>query len=907
MALVLPLGLLYEAQKIINGEYHDLIIVKEEEDGPIDIIVSHAGVSHHHDSEAHSGAHWWGQGDKNDAEFKVQTTEKDIMDLLDPEELGEIDLEGILDTLFRAIYFDRMVDQLKIRKVDREAERLKIQKYKEEAMRVQKARDAKDEKKAAERHAAFEKRKADKQREKDEARKYLLERVKYARALLKAEAMRIAAIKHAREIEERKRQAPHLNLPKGKLYEGEETINGVKGVMNIAKDEDGHVHLVFKDPKTNKQLFDLERTDDELITALGYSVDKLKEMDMKELLHLFSKLPQQFDKKTGNVKLHKLTDDEVKAAKEAVKEEILMESKPLLHDEIESGGKLYMVHLFHKNNKIRISAYEEINGGKEEGFHMEKSMTYAEVFKLSNIDKEKFASLFSYYNAILKSFKVILGKKKVLGKRQREITLKKYIPQKKRRQSEDAAKAGSAGPSGTTSRNSGVSGASGVSSRSSTISGTSRNSGATGTTGNLGTTRNLGNSTASGTTGTTGTLGSKNSTGRSAPKAYNLNNRPKIVEKKFKEKQMKIAGRDYIIKFRLEDEQIYLECLHTKSKKMSKMKTSVARLLQKLPVDKQFSDSEDESFDNCTSLLKIKKGYGSSGGMILELANYNEMQKKMKRRRKRSVSNISSVLSSDTKPVEKKTASPIAKGKMSIMEREKMMMQKKQSKRRSLGRYEKAQREIINNNNIKYEKAEREIINNKTSSRRRRKFSPRDDKPPPPVETGEDFESLSIIPLHMLQSGIMKMPSAVSGVIGRNGEISVSNTSIVYDRDDVDIDRTCITTIDDELPTGKEFVSVLEKRLKTQQGDEFELAIRVDKWGSPGLKTKSKKPGYQAFIKTTPTLVAKSLSPKSTRRLSPLRGGKNPKSRITLKGTRMSSVKLTTSIVDRSLLGYDRD
>ena len=27
--------------------------------------------------------------------------------------------------------------------------------------------------------------------------------------------MRIAAIKHAREIEERKRQAPHLNLPKG--------------------------------------------------------------------------------------------------------------------------------------------------------------------------------------------------------------------------------------------------------------------------------------------------------------------------------------------------------------------------------------------------------------------------------------------------------------------------------------------------------------------------------------------------------------------------------------------------------------------------------------------------------------------------------------------------------------------
>ena len=211
MSLVLPLGLLYEAQKIINGEYHNLLIVKEEDGGPIDIIVQHAGISHHHDSEAHGGAHWWGKEAKNDVEFKLQTTEEEIVELLDPEERGEMELEDILDTLFQAIYFDRMVDQLKIRKVDREAERLKLLKYKEEAMRVQKEKDKKVEIEAAKRHAEFEKRKADQLKVKEEARRYLQERVKYARALLKAETMRLAAIKHAREIEERKRHIPGQN------------------------------------------------------------------------------------------------------------------------------------------------------------------------------------------------------------------------------------------------------------------------------------------------------------------------------------------------------------------------------------------------------------------------------------------------------------------------------------------------------------------------------------------------------------------------------------------------------------------------------------------------------------------------------------------------------------------------
>ena len=171
MSLVLPLGLLYEAQKIVNGEYHNLIIVKEEEGGPIDVIVEHAGISHHHDSEASNGVHWWAKRDKGDTEFKLQITEADIMDLLDPDDMGEMGLNDILDTVYQAIYFDRMVDQLKLRKVDREAERLKILQYKEAAMKVQKEREKKEEAEAKKRHENFEKRKADKQREKDEARK----------------------------------------------------------------------------------------------------------------------------------------------------------------------------------------------------------------------------------------------------------------------------------------------------------------------------------------------------------------------------------------------------------------------------------------------------------------------------------------------------------------------------------------------------------------------------------------------------------------------------------------------------------------------------------------------------------------------------------------------------------------
>ena len=132
-----------------------------------------------------------------------------------------------------------------------------------------------------------------------------------------------------------------------------------------------------------------------------------------------------------------------------------------------------------------------------------------------------------------------------------------------------------------------------------------------------------------------------------------------------------------------------------------------------------------------------------------------------------------------------------------------------------------------------------------------------------------DFESLDIIPIHMLQSGMMKVPNAASNIIGGSGEISVTSASIVYDRDDVDIDRACTTTADDKLPTGKEFVSVLEKRLKMLNGDEFELALRVDQWGSPALKEKTGKPGYQAFIKTTPTLITNATL-KRNKKLSPL-------------------------------------
>ena len=124
-----------------------------------------------------------------------------------------------------------------------------------------------------------------------------------------------------------------------------------------------------------------------------------------------------------------MTEDEVKAAKKDVKIDILMESKPLLHDKIECGGATYMVHLFDEDGDVRISAYEE-RAGEDEGFHIERTFSCKEIFNLAKIDRASFSSQFTYYNAILKSFKVVLGKKKVLGKRQREITLIKYVKQK---------------------------------------------------------------------------------------------------------------------------------------------------------------------------------------------------------------------------------------------------------------------------------------------------------------------------------------------------------------------------------------------------------------------------------------------------------------------------------------------
>ena len=47
---------------------------------------------------------------------------------------------------------------------------------------------------------------------------------------------------------------------------------------------------------------------------------------------------------------------------------------------------------------------------KDEGFHMEKSYTSKEIKKLTQIDRAKFKSQFTYYNAILKSFKVFWEK-----------------------------------------------------------------------------------------------------------------------------------------------------------------------------------------------------------------------------------------------------------------------------------------------------------------------------------------------------------------------------------------------------------------------------------------------------------------------------------------------------------------
>ena len=344
------------------------------------------------------------------------------------------------------------------------------------------------------------------------------------------------------------------------------------------------------------------------------------------------------------------------------------------------------------------------------------------------------------------------------------------------------------------------------------------------------------------------------------------------------------------------------------------MKTSVKRFLQKLPFDKQFYDSDDELFQKCLGLLKIKKGYRSSGGMILELANYNDIikgKKKKRIQRRRSLSNVSST---DSNPSHYQRYPKRVKGgvidevkhkitpiKSSTLKRQKKKVKKKfnitkknvKSRKENDSNYWSPELQEGNTSILKTRKSSTCFDH---SNGRTRGSAEYDD------EIMTDFESLDIIPLHMLQSGIMKIPNAASNLIGSSGEISVTNASVVYDRDDVDIDRACTTTADDELPTGKEFVSVLEKRLKTLNGDEFELALRVDQWGSPALKEKTRKPGYQAFIKTTPTLITNATL-KRNKKLSPLiqKQQKTP-----VQGRRMSSVTLSGSVVERSHLGYDR-
>ena len=60
---------LLEARKIINGEYHNLYVIKEKEEGPIDIVVSHAGINHGHENHTHKSKTWWSEeGKKDDVE-----------------------------------------------------------------------------------------------------------------------------------------------------------------------------------------------------------------------------------------------------------------------------------------------------------------------------------------------------------------------------------------------------------------------------------------------------------------------------------------------------------------------------------------------------------------------------------------------------------------------------------------------------------------------------------------------------------------------------------------------------------------------------------------------------------------------------------------------------------------------
>ena len=189
--LVLPVGLLLEAKKIINGEYHDLYIVKEE-GGVVKAVCSHAGIDHRSESSHHKSATWWIDDDsKSGIQYVLEVTEADIVELLedfDDEEKAKMGLEEILDTFFSAITFDRMTDKLTLRKTNARIEREKLQKYKEEALKAEKAIEEKEKKEKEERLAKQKARKhADKKREQREARIYLTSQVQYSRDLIQKE------------------------------------------------------------------------------------------------------------------------------------------------------------------------------------------------------------------------------------------------------------------------------------------------------------------------------------------------------------------------------------------------------------------------------------------------------------------------------------------------------------------------------------------------------------------------------------------------------------------------------------------------------------------------------------------------------------------------------------------------
>ena len=1014
MSLVLPTGLLLEAKKIINGEYHNLYIVKKEEDGPIDIVVTHAGLNHGHEHDAHTSKTWWSDDQKKDAaEYKLQTNEGDIMELLedfDEEEKQEMDLEQILDVLFMAIYFDRMTDRLKIRKKDRKKEHEMLMKLKQDAIDAQNAVVEREKKKKKEREEKRKKRFAqDYAREQEEAKKYLIAQVEYGRKLIAAEEKKSAAFNHAKEVKEEKEKEMnkmHLNLPEGHLYDGtrdvKSTHGGVQsGTMSIDKTHDGKIHIKFEDKGKGKQLFELAKTDDELVKELGLNEETLGELGMQELLNLFSHLATEVDEDTGAVRLKPVSAEQVAEAKSKIrrikskgardpepskiaekrtqkegakkgtqregakkqsqregvkkqsqregakqgtqrkgakqqaqkpsqkeklkkrvqKKDEVSEKKAFLQEKIVLDAVKYNVDIHRSPSCLRLTATDTF------GVRISCEYDWKDLLAEMGIQADQFDSPESLAQEVLCHTGVYLKSRiKPDGKKHRVRAVK--ISRK---------------------RNNLV--------------------------------RNEGN----------GylevkkiTKQSKYSTKEQTEKRKKLKNYKKAVdeEKKPYEAETSISGRKYKLAMKLipgKTVRVITEAEDTRTGLIIKSQINVERILQKLPIEKQHYQTPEDLFQTIIPLINLQHGNiiftqpkrkkRRKGKQKLKekrgVGNPRRSAEKMttvtEGRRPRSDVEEAEVADNQSTEAQKTQRTPRAEVNADGGEEEEEEegeeeeeeandippiadvengLEKTPSPRVSaqvkIGEGITPEKRtphflepLENREFSKFMLSERTM---KRGGKKPKKRTPKkvwsEQSPDDEIKVNmwndvdQDIAApineapVEIFPLMMNCSGVMKVPLSMVPEIAKS-QVCLKRAKIVYDRDSIEIDRRQIQTppLMKNAPEPRLLnmfnytkLKILEKRVITDFGNEFELAIKVNKWGSPSKRVSKGRPGYRSVVKTSPTLVQKKKNESNSNQLGKRRSNSLPFSPFRKSQTvkRLSSIKLTTGRLPAHSLGHDR-